>query len=52
MASITRELLPNSAPDVFVEPPFLCDYGKCFTEKTTIISFTFSSDVKGIVSKQ
>ena len=26
MASITRELLPNSAPDVFVEPPFHCDY--------------------------
>ena len=27
MAEITRQLLPNSAPDVFVEPPFHCDYG-------------------------
>ena len=27
MAAITRELLPNCAPDVFVEPPFHCDYG-------------------------
>ncbi len=27
MAAITRELLPNSAPDVYVEPPFYCDYG-------------------------
>ena len=27
MAAITRELLPNCAPDIFVEPPFHCDYG-------------------------
>ena len=27
MSAITRELLPNSAPDVYVEPPFYCDYG-------------------------
>lgn len=27
MKDITRELLPNCAPDVYVEPPFYCDYG-------------------------
>ena len=27
MQDIIRELLPNSAPDVYVEPPFHCDYG-------------------------
>lgn len=27
MSDITRELLPNSANNVYVEPPFHCDYG-------------------------
>lgn len=27
MPEITRELLPNCAPDIYVEPPFHCDYG-------------------------
>ena len=27
MSAITRELLPNSAPDVYVEPTYYCDYG-------------------------
>ncbi|NOY38581.1 MAG: sugar O-acetyltransferase, partial [Chlorobi bacterium] len=25
--NILRELLPHSAPDLFIEPPFYCDYG-------------------------
>lgn len=40
MASITRELLPNSAPDVYVEPPFYCDYGSLmFIEEGVFINF-------------
>ena len=27
MESVLRSILPNSAPDVIVEPPFFCDYG-------------------------
>ena len=27
MKEVTNSLLPNSAPDVYVEPPFYCDYG-------------------------
>ena len=27
MQSIIRELCPNSAPDLYLEPPFYCDYG-------------------------
>lgn len=25
MAEITRGILPNAAPDIYVEPPFYCD---------------------------
>ena len=40
MASITRELLPNSAENVFVEPPFYCDYGNLiFAEEGVFINF-------------
>ena len=40
MAQITRELLPNSAPDVFVEPPFYCDSGTLiFAEEGVFINF-------------
>ena len=40
MADITRELLPNSAPDVFVEPPFHCDYGNLiFAGEGVFINF-------------
>ena len=40
MASITRELLPNSAPDVYVEPPFYCDYGNLiFAGEGVFINF-------------
>lgn len=27
MTDVLRELLPNCAPDIYVEPPFHCDYG-------------------------
>jgi maltose O-acetyltransferase len=27
MQAIIRELCPNSAPDLYLEPPFYCDYG-------------------------
>ncbi len=27
MFEAIRELLPNAAPDIYVEPPFYCDYG-------------------------
>ena len=40
MAEITRQLLPNSAPDVFVEPPFHCDYGNLiYAEEGVFINF-------------
>ena len=40
MKEITRELLPNSAPDVYVEPPFYCDYGNLiFAEEGVFINF-------------
>ena len=40
MAAITRELLPNSAPDVYVEPPFYCDYGNLiFAGEGVFINF-------------
>jgi len=40
MASITRELLPNSAENVYVEPPFHCDYGNLiFAEEGVFINF-------------
>ena len=40
MASITRELLPNSADNVYVEPPFYCDYGNLiFAEESVFINF-------------
>lgn len=40
MAAITRELLPNSAADVFVEPPFYCDYGNLiYAEEGVFINF-------------
>jgi hypothetical protein len=26
-AKIVKELLPNSAPNIYIEPPFFCDYG-------------------------
>ena len=40
MAEITRQLLPNSAPDVFVEPPFHCDYGNLiYAEAGVFINF-------------
>ena len=40
MAAITRELLCNAADDVYVEPPFLCDYGNLiFAEEGVWINF-------------
>ncbi|MCQ2051586.1 MAG: sugar O-acetyltransferase [Bacteroidaceae bacterium] len=40
MYSITRELLSNSADDVYVEPPFQCDYGNLiFAEQGVWINF-------------
>lgn len=40
MAEITRQLLPNSAADVFVEPPFHCDYGNLiYAEEGVFINF-------------
>ena len=40
MSAITRELLPNSAPDVYVEPPFYCDYGNLiFAGEGVFINF-------------
>lgn len=40
MYSITRELLYNSADDVYVEPPFQCDYGNLiFAEQGVWINF-------------
>lgn len=40
MASITRELLPNSADNVYAEPPFYCDYGNLiFAEEGVFINF-------------
>ena len=39
-ADITRELLPNSAPNVYVEPPFYCDYGNLiFAGEGVFINF-------------
>ena len=40
MFEAIRELLPNSAPDVYVEPPFYCDYGtQIFAEEGVYINF-------------
>ena len=40
MAEITHELLPNSAKDIFVEPPFHCDYGNLiYAEEGVFINF-------------
>ena len=40
MADITRELLPNAAPDIYVEPPFYCDYGNLiYTGEKVFINF-------------
>ena len=40
MAAVTRELLPNSAPDVYVEPPFYCDYGaRIFADEGMFVNF-------------
>ena len=40
MADITRELLPHSAPNVYVEPPFYCDYGNLiFAGEGVFINF-------------
>ena len=40
MASITRELLPNSADNVYAEPPFYCDYGNLiFADEGVFINF-------------
>ena len=40
MAAVTRELLPNSASDVYVEPPFYCDYGNLiFAGEGVFINF-------------
>lgn len=40
MKAITRELLPNSAEDVYVEPPFYCDYGSLiYAEEGVFINF-------------
>jgi maltose O-acetyltransferase len=30
-AQILRQLVPNAAPDTFIEPPFRCDYGRNIT---------------------
>lgn len=40
MADIIRQLLPNSAQDVYVEPPFYCDYGNLiYAEQGVFINF-------------
>lgn len=40
MAEITRQLLPNCAPDIYVEPPFYIDYGNLvFAEEEVFINF-------------
>lgn len=40
MAEITREILPNAAPDIYVEPPFYCDYGNLIhAEEKVFINF-------------
>lgn len=40
MADITRELLPNSSPDIYVESPFYCDYGNLiFAQEEVFINF-------------
>ncbi|MBQ0094422.1 MAG: sugar O-acetyltransferase [Bacteroidetes bacterium] len=40
MAAVTRQLLPNSAPDVYVEPPFYCDYGNLiYAQEGVFINF-------------
>ena len=40
MREITRELLPNCAPDIYVEPPFHCDYGNLiYAEEGVFINF-------------
>ena len=40
MFEAIRELLPNSAPDVYVEPPFYCDYGtQIYAEEGVYINF-------------
>jgi len=40
MFEAIRELLPNSADDVYVEPPFYCDYGnQIYAEEGVYINF-------------
>ena len=40
MAAVTRQLLPNSAADVYVEPPFYCDYGNLiYAQEGVFINF-------------
>jgi len=40
MVAITRELLPNAAPDIYVESPFYCDYGDLIhAEEGVFINF-------------
>lgn len=40
MQDAIRELLPNCAPDIYVEPPFHCDYGNLiYAEKGVYINF-------------
>ena len=40
MKELTHEMLPNSSPDIFVEPPFHCDYGSLvYAEEGVFINF-------------
>ena len=40
MRDIIHELLPNAAPDIYVEPPFHCDYGNLiFAGEGVFINF-------------
>lgn len=40
MPDVIRELLPNSAPNIYVEPPFHCDYGNLiFAGEGVFINF-------------
>jgi maltose O-acetyltransferase len=40
MQSIVNELCPNAAKDLYLEPPFYCDYGKyIYAEEKVFINF-------------
>jgi maltose O-acetyltransferase len=40
MQSVINELCPNSAKDLYLEPPFYCDYGKyIYAEEKVFINF-------------